>query len=228
LRLREGVEPPLPGWQGAWWSYFKGGVSAIGVILGYYLPFLLLYTTVAFGPSLKAAMHLPEIAGFYALIVVFPPVFLAALPWLYAFAFPWVQLTPVEIAAFAVLFVATAFVLPAAFVQISVTGRFRTAFRLPHVARFILHHPRVYCEAWVLSLVASAVGVCLGPLAPWGLFWSYIVILHAFTEAFVRTGRADVMAAFAASPLLSRIRRSGPAFPAGPSAAPQYLDRRAS
>jgi len=227
LRLREGMEPPLPDWHGAWWSYFTGGVRAIGVILGYYFPFLLLYTIVAFGPSMRAAMHLPEIALFYALIVVFPPVFLASLPWLYALVFSWVELTPIEIAAFVTLFIGTAFVLPAAFVQISVTGRFRTAFRLRDVARFIVDHPQVYCEAWMLSLIASAVGVCLGPVAPWGLFWSYIVILHAFTEAFLRTGRSDVLAAFAGSPLLSRIRQPRPAAAAG-TAQHSYLGRRAS
>ena len=227
LRLREGMRPPLPDWHGAWSSYFTGGVCAIGVIFGYYVPFLLLYTIVAFGPSMRAAVHLPEIALFYALILLFPPVFLASLPWLYALVFSWVELTPIEIAAFVVLFVATAFVLPAAFVQISVTGRFRTAFRLRDVARFIVDHPQVYCEAWVLSLIASAVGVCLGPLAPWGLFWSYIVILHAFTEAFLRTGRSDVLTAFAASPLLAQIQGHGRASPA-PPASRDYLSRRAS
>jgi hypothetical protein len=229
LRLREGIAPPLPEWSGAGgYSYFKGGVSAIGVILGYYSPFLALYALVAFGPSLRAAAHIPEIAIFWALIVVFPPVCLPVLPWLYAAVFPWVHLTPSEVAAFVVLFFATAFVLPAAFVQISVTGRFRTAFHLPQVARFIVHHPRVYGEAWALSLMTSAAAVCMGPLAPWGLFWSYIVILHAFTEAFVRTGRADVIAAFAASPLLSRIGHDVPVSPTRPSAATPHLDRRAS
>ena len=65
----------------------------------------------------------------------------------------------------------------------------------------------------MLSLIASAIGVFMGPLAPWGLFWSYIVILHAFTEAFLRTGRADAIAAFASSPLLSRIAQAGQAAP---------------
>jgi uncharacterized protein DUF4013 len=227
LRLRAGTKPHLPEWQGAWWQYFTGGVSAIGVILGYYLPFLALYASVAFGPSLRSAAHLPEIVSFYALIVIFPPVFLPVLPWLYASVFSWVQLTPIEIAAFALLFLATAFVLPAAFVQISVTGRFRTAFRVPAVARFIVQHPRLYCEAWTLSLMASAAGVCMGPLAPWGLFCSYIVILHAFTEAFLRTGRADVIAAFAASPLLSQIQQHGPRYPRQ-SASRDYLNRKAS
>ena len=207
LRLRTGAKPPLPDWHGAWWSYFTGGVGAIGVILGYYLPFMALYTGLAFEPSLRAAAHLPEIALFFALIAVFPPLFLPVLPLLYAYVFSWVQLTPVEIVELVVLFFATAFVLPAAFVQVSVTGKFRTAFRVLQVARFIVHHPGIYCEAWTLSLMVSAIGVGAGPLAPWVLFWSYLVILHAFAEAFLRSGRADVIAAFAASPLLARIQR---------------------
>lgn len=101
------------------------------------------------------------------------------------------------------------------------TGQFRSAFRLPAVARFVAGHPGLYCEAWILSLVASAVGVALGPLAPWGLFWSYLVILHAFTEAFLRSGRDDAVAAFAASPLLARIRATG-------TDSVVYRERRAS
>ena len=127
------------------------------------------------------------------------------LPPLYSYLFPWVNLTPLEIAVLVIVFVATAFVLPAAFVQVSVTGRYRSAFRVPHVARFITGHPIVYGEAWLLSLTASAIGVAMGPLAPWGLFWSYIVILHAFMEAFLRSGREDVIAAFRASPLLRQL-----------------------
>jgi uncharacterized protein DUF4013 len=214
LRLRSGTNPPLPEWHRAWWSYFLGGVGAIGVILGYYMPFMLLYAFVAFEPSLRAAAHLPEIALFYTLIVVFPPLFLPALPLLYAYVFPWVHVTSSEMVALVVLFFATAFVLPAAFVQVSVTGTFRTAFRLERVARFIVRHPRMYCEAWILSLMASAIGVFSGPLAPWVLFWSYLVILHAFAEAFLRSGRPDVVAAFAASPLLTRIQRDQASSPA--------------
>lgn len=206
IRLRSGAKPPLPEWSNSWWSFYTGGLCAVGVILGYYIPFMALYAATAFGPSLSSGSHLLPIALFYVLIAVFPPLFLPVLPALYSVAFPWVQLTWAEMVMLAVLFFATAFVLPAAFVQVSVNGQFRAAFRFTRVVRFIAQQPLVYCEAWVLSLTASAIGVALGPFAPWGLFWSYIVILHAFTEAFLRSGRPDAIAAFVSSPLLARIQ----------------------
>jgi len=49
------------------------------------------------------------------------------------------------------------------------------------------------------------------------------VILHAFTEAFLRTGRSDVLAAFAASPLLRQLQHQGRA-----PATQDYLSRKAS
>jgi hypothetical protein len=221
IRLRAGARPPLPEWGGSAWSFYTGGAAAVGIILGYFGPFLVLYSALAFRSSLMIGEHLPEIALFFALIAVFPPLFLPLLPGLYAYAFPWIQITSAQTTVLVALFFGTAFVLPAAFVQVSVTGRFRSAFRLGAVARFIVGHPALYCEAWILSLVASAVGVALGPLSPWGLFWSYIVILHAFTEAFLRTRRADAVAAFAASPLMARIaaERAG---------SHEYQERRAS
>jgi Protein of unknown function (DUF4013) len=212
IRLRAGMTPPLPEWSGLWWLHYKGGIGAVSVILGYYVPFMVLYASLAFEPSLDGARQALAILAFFGLIVVFPPLFLPVLPPLYSFLFPWVQLTAPETALLVFVFVGTAFVLPAAFVQVSVTGRYRTAFRASHVARFIAGHPVVYCEAWVLSLTASAIGVAMGPLAPWGLFWSYIVILHAFTAAFVRCGRAEVLAAFKASPLLAHVH-TGPGRP---------------
>jgi len=205
IRLRAGATPPLPEWSGMWWSHYKGGVGAVSVILGYYVPFILLYASLAFEPSLVGARQLVAIGAFVGLIALFPPLFLPVLPPLYSYLFPWVNLTAPEIAVLAIVFVGTAFVLPAAFVQVSVTGRYRSAFRVIDVACFVAGHPVVYCEAWVLSLIASAIGVFMGPLAPWGLFWSYIVILHAFTEAFLRSGREDVVAAFGRSPLLPHV-----------------------
>src|SRR5262245_3400854 len=50
LRLRSGLRPPLPEWPGAMWSYYFGGVGAVGVILGYYVPFLILYWVLGAEP----------------------------------------------------------------------------------------------------------------------------------------------------------------------------------
>src|SRR4029453_14087991 len=97
------------------------------------------------------ARHLLEIVAFFGLIALFPPLFLPLLPPLYSYLFPWVQLTASDIALLVLVFCGTAFVFPAGFVQVSVTGRYRSAFCMTHVARFIAGHPVVYVEAWILS-----------------------------------------------------------------------------
>src|SRR5262245_59707906 len=123
IRLRAGATAPLPEWSGWWWSHYKGGAGAVGVILGYYVRFRLLHASLAFEPSLVGARQLIAIVAFFGLIALFPPLFLPTLPPLYSYLFPWVQLTTSEIALLVIAFAGTAFVLPAAFVQVSVTGR---------------------------------------------------------------------------------------------------------
>lgn len=51
IRLRAGAMPPLPEWTGSVWSFCTGGAAAVGIILGYYLPFLALYAALAFRSS---------------------------------------------------------------------------------------------------------------------------------------------------------------------------------
>ena len=100
------------------------------------------------------------------------------------------------------VFLATAFVLPAAFLQVSLRGRYRDACRLGRALGFIARHPRLYLEAWSLSLAATALALASGPLAPWGIFWSYLAIVHAFNEALARSGEPGVREVFRDSRLL--------------------------
>jgi len=61
--------------------------------------------------------------------------------------------------------------------------------------------PRLYLEAWIASLAVTAVALGLGPFAPWGLFWSYIVILHLFVEILAQWDAPEVHRRFARSRL---------------------------
>jgi hypothetical protein len=63
-----------------------------------------------------------------------------------------------------------------------VGNAYAAALHVSTAARFAVANARWYCEAWALSLCVSAVAVLAVPLMPWLLFWSYLVILHAFLQ----------------------------------------------
>jgi len=180
-RLIEGCEPVLPDWR-SWKLYLRDGLKAAGVILSYYAPFLAIFWFVAIPRPEVALEHLVEIGLFFVLILFLIPVFLPLLPLLYGFWFPWIEISPAGAAVASVVFWATAFLLPAAFLQVSIHGSFREAFRLRRVICLIWQHFPLYLEAWALSLVATVASVLTGPLAPWGIFWSYLVIIFAFNN----------------------------------------------
>ena len=94
------------------------------------------------------------------------PVTLPLLPPLYWALFPWVRLTHGEVVLLGVVFWGTAFVLPAAFVRVSLSGKYRDALRLGRALGFVARHPRLYLEAWALSLLATVIAVAMGPAAP--------------------------------------------------------------
>jgi hypothetical protein len=204
LRLVRGHEPALPGWGGAWRAFLADGLGAAGVILAYYVPFLGAFWALALdGPSV-ALQHPGEVLLFFPAVVLLIPLGLPLLPLIYASSFPWVRLSRPEAVALGLLFSTTAFVLPAAFLQVSLRGRYRHALRPGRALGFIARHPRLYLEAWTLSLAATALALASGPLAPWGVFWSYLVIVHAFNEALARSTAPGVREAFRDSRLLSR------------------------
>ncbi len=196
LRLLAGREPVLPPWQGNFGDMFRRGLKASGVILSHFAPFLLAYWFFVL-PSWAAAVgYWSEILLFFGLIAFCPPIFLPAMPIVYWWGYNWVQFTPFEALVLAVLFLGSFFILPASFVQVGLRGRYLDAFRVFSAWRFALGNLRVYLEAWLLSLVVSVLAVLSGVLMPWGLFWSYLAILHAFTQALSRWDTAEVRQRF--------------------------------
>ena len=202
LRLVRGREPVLPGWAGAWRDYLADGLGAAGVILAYYLPFLGSFWAMALDGPDVALRYPGEIALFFLAVALLIPLGLPLLPPLYGSLFPWVRLTPTEAVVLGLVFFATAFVLPAAILHVSLRGRYRDALRLGRALGFIARHPRLYLEAWSLSLAVTVLALASGPLAPWGIFWSYLTIVHAFNEALARSGEPGVREAFRDSRLL--------------------------
>ena len=105
----------------------------------------------------------------------------------------------------AALFLATTFLMPAVFLQVSLAGRFAAVLRVGAVLRFVRRSPGNFVEAWLVSIEATTIAAALGPAAPWGIFWSYLVIVCTFNEALYRSGTPDVTSRFARSRFARRV-----------------------
>jgi len=186
FRLIAGMRPVMPEWRGRRLNFAKDGCAAVGVILVWFLPFLMVFWYLALDDLSAAAAHGPEILMFFVLLPLLVPIFLPLLPPLYFHLFPWIALSAGEQLVIGFVFWGTTFLMPAAFLQVSLHGRFRAAFRVREVFRLVRRILRPYLEAWALSIAATVLALGSGPLAPWGIFWSYLVIVHAFNAALSR------------------------------------------
>jgi hypothetical protein len=192
LSARDGVVPLLPplSWKSA--PFVKSALTSALVIIAYSSPSLVGFWLMGI-PSLSALPHfILPILAFFAAVLVLPPVAIPLLPLLYLRLFPDLVLSPTALIGCSVWLMVAVFVLPAAFINVSVSGTIRSAYRLDRAMLFIIRYPRLYLEAWAISITATAVAFLLGAACPWGLFWSYLVILSAFNQALVKSGRGDL------------------------------------
>jgi hypothetical protein len=189
-RLVDRVTPVLPPWRGHFGLVMRRGSASSGVILCYLAPFLVAYWLLGVR-SLRAPLdQWRELVTFASSVAAFPPLAIPALPVYYAVRHDWLDFSAPEILMLLVLALAAIGLLPAAFLQVAQHRRFRAAFNVAAALRFIRSVPRLYFEAWILSLAVSAAAVLIVPLMPWLLFWSYLVISHVFLQALAAAGRA--------------------------------------
>ena len=195
-RLVDRQAPLLPEWRGNFLISFRRGAASLGVTLVYLTPFLIAYWMLGVRTPDAAAAHWREIAKFIGGVILFPPAALPTLPVLYAVWYDWLHFTVAEMSLLIILFVGAILLLPAAFLQVAQHRRFLAALDVVSAVRLVARVPRLYAEAWFVSLAVSAVAVLVVPLAPWLLFWSYLIISHLFLQALAacaeprRTSRA--------------------------------------
>ena len=187
MSASEGCAELLPPLKGHYLSYYRGGFEASLVIIAYCSPSLILFWLAGLpGMESLAELILPAIC-FWAAVFVFPPLAIPLLPPAYMRLFPVLSPSPQALMMCSGLLLISVLLLPAAFINVSRTGSIRSAYRIDQSIRFILQNFRLYCEAWCISIAATAVAFCLGPLCPWGLFWSYLAILSAFNQALANS-----------------------------------------
>lgn len=184
-RLWSGAMPVLPPWSArASWGYFVDGVRAAGVIVAYLAPALAATWLAAAGDPRE---HPREAAAFALGVLALPPVGLALVPLAFHARYDWFALGASEAALVAPLYAAAIFVAPAGFLRVSRTGRFASALNVVAVAGLLRRHARPYAEAWAQSLGLTLLGAFALPLAPWGVFWSYLGIVYCFNETLARS-----------------------------------------
>jgi hypothetical protein len=210
MNLVHGVSPVLPVWTGRHREFFVGGAKALGVIMAYFAPFFLGLWVCGLDDWASARAHLSELVIFFVVIAALAPVCLPAAPIWYATQYAWFTVTPMEAACLGALFVGTTYVIPAGFMQVSQSGRFRDALRLQAVFGVLRHHLWAYTEAWVCSGVMTIAAVASGPLAPFGIIWSYQGIVYCFNEVLTRSPDPQVQAQLSQSHFAATAARGRP------------------
>ncbi len=180
---------PLPSWKGAFWKHLRSGWQAMGVIFGHLAPLYGLLAVVLWQRGWR-----PDETWLWSTLffVVFPFFSTLSFPMAcLALTFserPWLSLA--EAAALFAAFTLTIFLVPAGFMEVSRTGRYRSAFAAWRSWPFAWKHRRLYGSAWWHSCLQGALGTLAVPFTPWGVVWSYLSILALFNEVLIEASVA--------------------------------------
>lgn len=182
--IRHLIEGPsvLPEWRGNTLRHFVDGLKASCVIFGYLAPLYVIAFAVAASRGFDAG----------DLSLWIPAVFVA-LPFLLPVSLPFALfaltreewLRPAEAVSLAAAFALVVFVVPAAFLQVSRTGRFRSAFDLAALVAFLRWRFAAYSRAWLDSIPLALAAHLALPIAPWSVVWAYCSVMFLFNEVLV-------------------------------------------
>lgn len=175
----------LPEWRGSTRRFLVDGLKATGVILAYLAPL----HAVALGLALGRGWDPTETS------LWIPAAFLA-LPFLIPLSLPFAMvaltsggwLEQGELAALAIAFVLVVYFVPAAFLQVSMTGRFRSALAFWRVFAFLRRRGADYTRAWIASAPIAFAAHVVFPIAPWSIVWAYCSVMFLFNEVLVANG----------------------------------------
>lgn len=192
-RLYSGEVPPLPHWRGHIWTHFREGIKAIAVIFAHYLP---LYVTLALLLHSRGAtigLGWCYVALFFMFFSILSPLAfpLTVAYWSLGIARPLLSVT--EAATFVLLYAVVTFFIPAGFLQVSLSGKYLSAFHFRSSCALLFRNFRNYLRAWYHSIIMSLCGHFALPFSPWGVLWCYLGIIFSFNqvlrEDLARRGR---------------------------------------
>lgn len=183
--LREDKGTVLPVWRGAFWQHVVVGSKAMGVVFAYLAPLYAALLALLLSRGWQPDAASLWLAAFFVCLPVFSTLSLP-IACLLAACGPAATLTAPEVAGFLLGYAALVFLIPAGFLEVSRTWRFRSAFAVHRTWPFVARHLRAYAAAWWHSGCMSLVGHLVLPLSPWGVVWCYLGIVTLFQEVLWR------------------------------------------
>ena len=179
--LRHDHATLLPAWRGRFAEHLGHGLRAVAVIFGHLAPLYIALGVLAwrrgYGPE-------PGAVAVASVMLAFP--IFATL----SFPLACLHLTlrpepilPTNACVVALgLWALLVFLVPAGFLAVSRTGRYRDAFAWRWTLPFVWRNLGTYTRAWWYSGLMSLAGHLALPLAPWGVAWCYLAIVALFNE----------------------------------------------
>ncbi|QDV09999.1 hypothetical protein Poly30_55600 [Planctomycetes bacterium Poly30] len=179
-------ERAMPEWDGRHLEHCVNGFRAMGVIQLYLLPLWialsLQVSAAGFRPGIETLIGCAICLAFLAFLNVAFPV-LVTLFSLPVGGGPYLERG--DAAWMIALFHLIIFLLPAGFLRVSATGRFRSAFQLTRTIPLVVRRFRDYVTAWWYALFMNLPPLPLLPFAPWGMFWGYLSSVALFNQILI-------------------------------------------
>lgn len=174
-------EELLPNWKDNYFKSLVEGLKCCGIIFLYLLP-----ATIFFWHSISSANLVDEVPWTYiSVILFFFPIFSPlAIPVsvFYLMAFPEFPLSATTGFSIIFFYFGLVFLIPLAFIQVSISNKYLSAFKIVECGKFLARNFIKYIEAWVYSSIISLIGHFCIPFSPWGVTWAYLGIVYNFNE----------------------------------------------
>ncbi len=184
-RLWDNENTVLSDWKNNYIHFFIEGFKSCLVIFTYLIPASICFWYVIFSNNLLPQVPLFEI---FVVLLIFPIFTPIALPLtiLYLTFMPGSGLDLTTGFSIILFYGISVFWIPLGFLQVSITGRYLSAFDVPKTISFLRRNFLYYLEAWIDSSIISLVGHFSIPFSPWGVTWAYLAIVYNFNEVLYR------------------------------------------
>jgi len=180
-------EPLLPEWKNNFIHYFIEGFKCSLIIFIYLLPATVLFWFIVFYSNLISQVPWLEIIVVLCIYPLFTPLVLPFTVF-YLMIVPFNPLPILLGFLIIVIYFGLVFLIPLGFIQVSITGRYLSAFNVLDCGRFWFNNFFNYLEAWIDSSIISLLGHFCIPFSPWGVLWAYLGIVYNFNEVLYLDG----------------------------------------
>ena len=180
-------QPPIPTMWGCL-AYLKDGLCALLVMMVVFTPAL----SIAFSLGSdtlpwSSTESIFRFAQYMAMTYSLPPVMLGGTLAYHQWFAPWFHLSNIELVCIGLMFVFNTYVIPLAFMQVALRGKWVDTIRIDRIIALGFKYPAAFALAWRDSLWISFAALGLIFRAPWGIAWSYLSIVWLFNRLHSHT-----------------------------------------